>query len=59
MEYKTLAWKYNFSLIELKDEILVSLFRELNIARNEDRQLMKLIILTLYNRNRLHLLSAV
>jgi len=53
-----MEWNNNFSLNELNDDILVTLFRDLNPGRNDDREIMKLIVLTLYNRKKLHLLNA-
>jgi hypothetical protein len=58
MESKQMEWNNNFSLNELNDDILVTLFRDLNPGRNDDREIMKLIVLTLYNRKKLHLLNA-
>ena len=58
MESKQMGWNNNFSLNELNDDILVALFRDLNPGRNDDRGIMKLIVLTLYNRKKLHLLNA-
>jgi hypothetical protein len=58
MVSKAMFWKNNFSLNELKDDVLISIFKELDLSRNDDKELMKLIILTLYQRKKLHLLNA-